>query len=147
MYKRQEPVDPLSFSSPPVCFATASRFGSSSEETFPLRFDRHRKLRATAVTEHADTSRISIRRGSAEVAESEAIFGPLRRISSVRLKLRTCRIKRREALMSGVGPYTAAERAQKVRMRGFEPPRDYLPLDPESSASANSATSACESVS
>ncbi len=30
-----------------------------------------------------------------------------------------------------------------VRMRGFEPPRPYRTLDPESSASANSATSAC----
>ena len=29
-----------------------------------------------------------------------------------------------------------------VRMRGLEPPRDYLPLEPESSASTNSATSA-----
>ena len=34
------------------------------------------------------------------------------------------------------------ENVAQVRMRGFEPPRDYLPLDPESSASANSATSA-----
>ena len=33
---------------------------------------------------------------------------------------------------------------QQVRMRGFEPPRDYLPLGPQPSASANSATSACE---
>ena len=31
----------------------------------------------------------------------------------------------------------------KMRMRGLEPPRDYLPLGPEPSASANSATSAC----
>ena len=30
-----------------------------------------------------------------------------------------------------------------VRMRGFEPPRPYRTLEPESSASANSATSAC----
>ena len=29
-----------------------------------------------------------------------------------------------------------------MRMRGFEPPRPYRALDPESSASANSATSA-----
>ena len=65
----------------------------------------------------------------------------------MRLKLKTFKIKRREASVSGVGPYNAGEGAQKVRMRGFEPPRDYLPLDPESSASANSATSACESVS
>ena len=29
-----------------------------------------------------------------------------------------------------------------VRMKGLEPSRDYLPLEPESSASTNSATSA-----
>ena len=35
-----------------------------------------------------------------------------------------------------------AENCRVVRARGFEPPRDYLPLGPQPSASASSATPA-----
>ena len=46
--------------------------------------------------------------------------------------------------MPGLGHKKSLSRKTDfVRMKGLEPSRDYLPLEPESSASTNSATSAC----
>ena len=69
-------------------------------------------------------------------------FSPLGIMQHIHCGTKLLQVKENRAAVKGSGKKYEISYHEGVRKGGLEPPRDLIPLDPESSASANSTTSA-----